>query len=78
MALNDAPRGRLWLVQYPYEFGHMGANYDLDPQKVSKFQLCSCYTSCDEMIKNSPEKVGLRFDFNKRRFFLMQPNVWIL
>ena len=30
------PRGRLGLVQYPYEFGHMGANYDLDPKKVSK------------------------------------------
>ena len=54
-----APRVRLGLVHYPYEFGHMGANYDLDPKKVWKFQLCLCYASCDEMIKNSPDKVGL-------------------
>ena len=37
----------------------MGANYDLDPKKVWKFQLCLSYASCDEMIKNSPDKVGL-------------------
>ena len=32
-----ALRGRLGLVQYPYEFGHMGGHYDPDPKKVSIF-----------------------------------------
>ena len=58
-----APRGRLGLVHYPYEFGHMGANYDLDPKKVWKYQLLLCYVSCDEMIKNSLDKVGLKCHF---------------
>ena len=44
---------------------YWGANYDLDPKKVSKFQLCLRNTSCDEMIKNSPEKVGLTESFVK-------------
>ena len=43
----------IWIWSYGCQL------YDLDPKKVSKFQLCLCYTSCDEMIKNSLDKVGL-------------------
>ena len=51
---------RLGLVQSSYEFGHMGTNCDLDPQKVSKFQWCLSYASCDEMIKKGLCNVGLK------------------
>ena len=52
---------RLGSVQSPYEFGHMGTNCDLDPKKVSKFQWCLSYASCDEMIKKGLCNVGLIF-----------------
>ena len=55
---------RLDLVQSPYEFGHMGTNYDLDQKKVSKFQWCLSYTSCDEMIKKGLCNVGLNSSFS--------------
>ena len=54
-----APNVRHGLVQYPYEFGHMGGHCDPDPKKISKSQQCLSYASCDEMIKNSPQLVGL-------------------
>ena len=56
-----APTGRFGLVQSSYEFGHMGTNYDPDQKNVWKFQKCLSYKSCDEMIKNSPCNVGLRY-----------------
>ena len=55
-----AQTGRLILVQSSYKFGHMGTNYGQDPKNFSKCQQCLSYASCDEMIKNSPCKVGLR------------------
>ena len=54
-----APKGRFGLVQSSYEFGHMGTNYNQDPENVSKLQQCVSYASCDETIKNRPCKVGL-------------------
>ena len=54
-----AQTGRLILVQSSYKFGHMGTNYGQDPKFFSKCQQCLSYASCDEMIKNSPCKVGL-------------------
>ena len=33
-----APKVKHGLVQYPYEFGHMGGHYDPDPKNVSNFQ----------------------------------------
>ena len=37
----------------------MGTNCDLDPKKVSKFQWCLSYASCDEMIEKGLCNVGL-------------------
>ena len=54
-----APTGRFGLDQSSWEFGHMGTNCDQDPKKVSKFEWCLSYTSCDEMIKKGPCNVGL-------------------
>ena len=55
-----APTGRFSLVQFLYKFGHMGTNYDKDPKNVSKCQQCLSYASCDEMIKITLCKVGLK------------------
>ena len=55
-----AQTGRLILVQSSYKFGHMGTNYGQDPNIFFKCQQCLSYASCDDMIKNSPYKVGLR------------------
>ena len=38
----------------------MGAPYIPNPQKVSKYEKWLSYSSCDEMIKKSPTKIGLR------------------
>ena len=54
-----AQTGRLILAQSSYKFGLMGTNYGQDPKNFSKCQQCLSYASCDEMIKNSPCKVGL-------------------
>ena len=63
-----APTGRFSLVQSSYNFGHRGTNYDQDTKiltnydqdtkNISKSQQCLSYVSCDQMIKNSPCKVG--------------------
>ena len=50
--------GRFSLVQSSYNFGHRGTNYDQDTKNISKSQQCLSYVSCDQMIKNSPCKVG--------------------
>ena len=42
----------------------MDTNYGQDPKNFSKCQQCLSYDSCDEMIKNSPCKVGLRIEEN--------------
>jgi len=38
----------------------MGTLYIQDPQKISKYLLSLSYTSCDEMIKIHPAKIGLK------------------
>ena len=54
-----APTGRFGLVQSSNELGHMGSNYEQDPENASEFQQNLSYASCDGMIKNNPCKVGL-------------------
>ena len=56
------------LVQSPNEFGHMGTNYDQFPENASKFQQSLSYTSCDELIKNKPCEVGLKYYFFQCKF----------
>ena len=41
----------------------MGTNYGQDTKFFSKCQQCLSYAACDEMIKNSPCKVGLKVIF---------------
>ena len=65
-----APTGRVVLVQSSYVFGHMGTNYDQDPKSILECQQCLSYASCDEMIKNSPCKVGLK----DLRYLPINPN----
>ena len=48
--------------------GHMGTNYDHFPENASKFQQSLNYTSCDELIKNRPFEVGLKYYFFQCKF----------
>ena len=50
----------------------MGTNCDQDPKKVSKFQWCLSYASCDEMIKKGLCNVGLRDMYQQERLHIVQ------
>ena len=50
-----------YAFQPPYEFGHMGTNYNRE-KNGSKFQQYLSYASCDKTIKNSLCNVGLMLE----------------
>ena len=49
---------------YPFKtsskFGHMGPLYNPGPRKISKYLLGMSYSTCDEMTKIPPAKIGLK------------------